>query len=438
MIYRDLILRPEPWQRLTAAFVRGRLAHAYLFSGPPGSGKEAHAIELAALVNCQALRPPPMAGLRQAQDGALRQAQDGACGRCPSCRKVQILQHPNIQIVVPLPRRSDIDAGDPPLKALKPADLESLTDQLAAKATDPYATIHLDGATTILINSVRELRRTAYLKPAEVGWRVVLIFQAELLAVPNHAAANALLKLLEEPPAETIFVLVTHRPHLLLDTIRSRCLGLYFPPHTAEQVASYLARHHQLPDEDARILAQASGGSITRARALAEEVASEQSSVISSDAGEKNTRTVDIYAGLDPLLEALLARRPTGWQQLVSDLSQQHRRQPLAFATRMQLLTLWLRDLMVLPDADAGALRPPPMAGLRQAQDKPSLVFAGRREELKGHHDAYPQADWGAAAAAVEEAQHLLERNIQPSLVLTNMILDVRAAIKGEPLVISR
>ncbi|MQY63405.1 MAG: hypothetical protein GH143_03750, partial [Calditrichaeota bacterium] len=190
MIYSDLILHSGQWGRLVEAFGQGRLAHAYLFYGPAGSGKEGHAIELAALVNCQV----------PGKDGALRQAQDGACGRCPSCRKVQGLQHPNLQLVVPLPRRVPITKKDPPLKALKPADLEDLTDQLASKARDPYFPVRLKGAQSILINSVRELRRTTYLKPGERGWRTILIFEAEKLCTGEGAAANALLKLLEEPP----------------------------------------------------------------------------------------------------------------------------------------------------------------------------------------------------------------------------------------------
>ncbi len=388
MIYRDLILRPGPWQRLTAAYARGRLAHAYLFAGPPGSGKEAHAIELAALVNCQELKTSDPAS--------------GACGQCPSCRKVRILQHPNIQIVVPLPRRKQTEPGDPPLKALHSADLDNLTGQLAAKAADPYATIHLDGANTILINSVRELRRTAYLKPAEVGWRVVLIFQAELLAVPNPEAANALLKLLEEPPDETVFILVTHRPHLLLDTIRSRCLGLYFPPLTVEQVAGHLTQYRGVPAAEARIVAQASNGSLTRARLMAEQSAENGGG---------------LYEGLDPLVAALLTPKPSGWQRQVNVLAQLRYREPLAFAYRMQLLAVWLRDLLVLDHVPDGAGQ---------------VTFSGRRAELEGFRATYPEADWGAAAAAVEQALRLLERNVQPTLVLTNLFLDVRAAAKGK------
>ena len=390
MIYSDLILHSGQWRRLVESFGQGRLAHAYLFYGPAGSGKEGHAIELAALVNCQV---PDENGIPTG--GTLT---GGACGRCPSCRKVQGLQHPNLQLVVPLPRRVPITKKDPPLKALKPADLDDLIDQLASKARDPYFPVRLKGAQSILINSVRELRRTVYLKPGERGWRAILIFEAEKLCTGEGAAANALLKLLEEPPDWTVFVLVTDRPHLLLPTIRSRCLGLYFPQLTNDQVAGYLTEHHGLDEEQARILAQVTGGNLTQARQLVE-------------AGEEPLQA------LDELVGSFLAAEPadSGWQRLVNDLALLHRNRSLEFTYRLQLLQTWLRDLMVLQ-----------MTG-----DEGRMGFASQLSGLQRCLDAWPGADWSPATAAIEQALNHLERNINPTLALTNMILDVRGAISN-------
>ncbi|UCH10901.1 MAG: hypothetical protein JSU61_03175 [Fidelibacterota bacterium] len=379
MIYSDLILHSDQWQQLVAAFNQERLAHAYLFYGPAGSGKEGHAIELAALVNCQ------------------QPTNNGACGSCPSCIKVKNLQHPNIQLVVPLPRRNAIEKDDPPLKALRPADVDDLTDQFAAKARDPYFQIGLQGAQSILINSVRELRRTAYLKPGEAGWRAILIFQAEKLCTGVGAAANALLKLLEEPPDWTMFVLVTDRPHMLLDTIRSRCLGLHFPQLTSDQIAAFLQTHQGLADEEARVLAQVTGGNLGQARELA---------------SEDGTQLEKVQA----LLQDLLADQPTGWQQTVNDLALMRYRRSLEFTTRMQLLQLWFRDLMVL----------------QKTGSEDQVIFSQRITDLHRYLDAHPAADWGATTAAVEQVISHLERNINPTLALTNMILDIREALNGQ------
>lgn len=384
MIYSDLILHSDQWCRLVESFAQERLAHAYLFYGPAGSGKEAHAVELAALANC----------LEPGESGALRQAQDGACGQCSSCRKVLGLQHPNIQLVVPLPRSVAITKHDPPLKALKPAELDDLTDQIASKARDPYFRIRVKGAKSILINSIRELRRVAYLKPGEPGWRTILIFEADKLCTGEGAAANALLKLLEEPPEWTVFILVTDRSHLLLPTIRSRCLGLYFPQLTDDQVVGYLVGQQGLEDEQARILAQATGGNLPQARQLAE-------------AGDEPLQDLEELAG------SLLAAEPAHWQRLVNDLALLHRSRSLEFTYRLQLLQTWLRDLMVLQKTGDGG----------------QIVFTRRLTDLRRSLETWPDADWGAATTAIEQVLGHLERNINPTLALTNMILDVRDAI---------
>jgi DNA polymerase-3 subunit delta' len=379
LIYPNLIPHQSQWQRLVTAFRQERLAHAYLFYGPAGSGKEGHAIETAAMVNC----------LQSDENGF-----EGACGKCPACAKARTMQHPNIQLVVPLPRRNPITKEDPPLKALKQGDLDDLTEQIAGKAQDPYFKIRLAGAQSILINSVRELRRTAYLKPGEPGWRVILIFEAEKLCYPQPAAANALLKLLEEPPDWTVFVLVTDRPHLLLDTIRSRCLGLHFPQLATEDVAAYLHTHHELGEVDAGILAQATGGNLSLARQLTEEEGTQ-------------------LAAVDELIVNLLADQPTGWQKIVNDLALLRRRRSLEFAHRMQLLQLWLRDLMVL----------------QKTGEHDRLIFKTRIADLGRTMEVWPEADWGNAAALIETVLTDLDRNINPTLVLTNMILDIRNAI---------
>ncbi len=380
MIYSDLVWHRRQWDQLQTAVRAGRLAHAHLFHGPAGSGKEGHALELGALLNC-----------RSPRDGT-------ACGLCDSCLKMATLQHPDLHIVVPLPRRNPLDKHDPPLKALRPADVQNLQAQLQAKGSDPYHKVALEGAHSILINSIRELRRTAALKPAEGGWRVILIFDAEKLAQPTPAAANALLKLLEEPPPQTVFILVTDRPNLLPPTIHSRCLRLHFPalPHAGAK--AYIISRYNLDPTDADVLIHTCGGNLHLAR-----------QVLAS--GERGS----LGGAADDLLEALLQVKPRHWERLVNDLAQLWRRQPAELHYRLQMLQLWFRDLLVLSQTGSGE----------------KLIFGHRREQLQRHLDTFPRALWGVAALAVESGQSLLERQVNPALLLTNLILDIRQAMKG-------
>ena len=83
MIYSNLLNNQKNWQHLCHAWKSGRLPHALLFHGPPGTGKEGHALELAAMLNCQ-----------EVED-------EGACGNCPSCKKTKSFQHETVKLILP-------------------------------------------------------------------------------------------------------------------------------------------------------------------------------------------------------------------------------------------------------------------------------------------------------------------------------------------------
>lgn len=120
----------------------------------------------------------------------------------------------------------------------------------------------------IVVDDVRDIRNFISLTPAENGYRVVIIDGAEDM---NKNAANALLKMLEEPPPRTIFLLVCHAPGRLLPTIRSRCRTLTLRPLSDETVAALLRRHKpDLPPDETAALLRIADGSIGRALRLAE------------------------------------------------------------------------------------------------------------------------------------------------------------------------
>lgn len=151
--------------RLQRSLQRGRVAHAYLFAGPRGSGKQAVATVLAQALNC----------LEEKHD---------ACGRCKSCADIQKGTHPDVHWVRP----------------------ESKSRQ-------------------IRIEQIREFESAIALKPLIGRTKVGIIVDAECM---NEAASNAFLKTLEEPPGRTVIMLLTAEPQRLLPTIVSRCLRLSF------------------------------------------------------------------------------------------------------------------------------------------------------------------------------------------------------------------
>jgi DNA polymerase-3 subunit delta' len=208
-------------ERFRRALRLGRLAGSYLFVGPPGIGKRSFALRLAQALLC-AERP---------------EVELDPCGQCPSCLQAAAGAHPDILLVS------------------KP---------------DGKATIPLE----LLIGDEEHRRREGLchdisLKPYYGGRKIAVIDDADLLAVEG---ANALLKILEEPPPRALLILIGVSPAKQLPTIRSRCRLVRFTPLPKEIVAELLVAKGIVSDtNEARRLAEFSEGSIQRAMELKDQ-----------------------------------------------------------------------------------------------------------------------------------------------------------------------
>jgi DNA polymerase-3 subunit delta' len=189
--------------RLATAIEAGRLPQVLLLTGPEGVGKQRLGLWIAQRLVCAAPNLEP-------------------CGRCVPCRQVLELSHPDVHWVVPVPRPK---AGEPDKQVDEVA--ESLEAAMAARR-EQGSWGPADGMASHGIATARWLQRKAALSAAQGGWRIYLIGNADRL-VPQESspeAANALLKLLEEPPTRSLFVLTATEPGLILGTIRSRSVPI--------------------------------------------------------------------------------------------------------------------------------------------------------------------------------------------------------------------
>lgn len=207
-LFSQIIEQHQAKEMLRRAVAGAKLAHAYLFRGPAGVGKKSAAHALAAALNCRQLGP-----------------QLEACGRCPSCRKFASGNHPD------------------------------------------FLEIRPQGA-AIKIQQVREVKKALNYPPLEAGYRVVLLAEIHTM---RREAANSLLKTLEEPPADTIFILTGDEAGSILPTILSRCQIIPFFPLSVEQLAARLSDAADLTPEAAATLAAVAEGSLGRARMLQEQ-----------------------------------------------------------------------------------------------------------------------------------------------------------------------
>jgi len=220
MIYQDFILNNSTWDFLTKLKQKGRIPNALLFHGDEGIGKEATAIEFAAYVNCQT-------------------GKEVACGECSSCSKIKTNNYEYVDYIFPLPRGKITSKKDSITKSFTEKTLLEYNFELKEKLDNPFHEISISGANTILINSIRDVKKKLFRATDQNIQKVVIIFEAEKLCYPNQEAANSLLKILEEPPDNSTFILVSSKSNLLLDTIKSRCIEVFYQKPSLKQFSAY-------------------------------------------------------------------------------------------------------------------------------------------------------------------------------------------------------
>ncbi len=246
MAWSDVIGQERAKDILRRSIANKRVAHAYLFHGRAGVGKDALALEFARTLQC-------MAG------------GDEACGECKSCRLAAELKHPDVRIIVRLPSARNEQAGDDPFANLGDEVIAAFKDEMAAKARDPYYPISLPKAQVIRINSIRHIRREAARSPVEGRYKIFLILQAEDM---NQESSNALLKTLEEPLPNALLLLTSTYPQQLLPTIVSRCQQVECSRLGDDEIALALQRREGCSEDEAVTAARASDGSYGIARTL--------------------------------------------------------------------------------------------------------------------------------------------------------------------------
>lgn len=231
MAMHPLVGHEQARQRLAASFRSGRLPQVILVTGPSGIGKQRLGLWLAQLLLCAKPGEEP-------------------CGTCRPCRLVLNLGHPDLHWFVPVPR---LKAGDTEKQVEEVAEL--LAEAMAARRAEPFYEPS-DGMFSHPLASARLLLRRAALTPVEAVRKVFLVGDADRL-VPQESspeAANALLKLLEEPPADTWIILTTTEPELVLPTIRSRAVPFRVSRLPAEAASRFVRSGTEKADADAQAL----------------------------------------------------------------------------------------------------------------------------------------------------------------------------------------
>lgn len=317
----DLPWQQAPWDILGESRRSGRLAHGLLLTGPPGLGKGLFARRLANLLVCE--QPT---------------AEGEPCGSCQACHLVRGGSYPDIKLVVPE------EAG----KQIK-------------------------------VDAIRELGSQSVLTASKGGYRVFIVEPADAM---NMAAANALLKTLEEPVPSSLLILVSSRPHALPATIRSRCQQVLFRPPALSDGIAWLMSQGLEQDRAERLLRLMGDAPLSALQA-------EQDDLL---AQHDPAREAFFSLGLGKLDPIALA---ADWQSL--DLTR-----------LLHWLTLWLADLLRLQTTAS----PPRLFSPQDGERLQTLAQGLDSKTLYGFFDQ------------IQEIQRQLVRNLNPQLVLEGLLVD--------------
>jgi DNA polymerase-3 subunit delta' len=239
-------------QKLFRTVENEKVAHAQLFAGSEGSANLALAIAYATVLNCTS------------------RTNDDACGECPSCIKISKYIHPDLHFVFPVSSTKKI-TGKEVISDSFIGEWRAFLKPNAFRGAEEWSQEFggEDKQLNISREESRQILKKLSLKSFEGAYKVMIIWLAEYM---HPSAANALLKLLEEPPERTVFLLVTNDHEKIIGTILSRVQLLKIRPFNKTEIADYLVSHYNVAEEKASQIAGISSGDLNHAVKLISEV----------------------------------------------------------------------------------------------------------------------------------------------------------------------
>jgi DNA polymerase-3 subunit delta' len=235
-------------EKLRNSVTRARVSHAQLFSGPEGCGTLAIALAYAQYISCE------------------NRSTIDSCGTCKSCVKYEKLIHPDLHFVFPVIKNK---------KFSEPVSDNYLDQWREFLKLSPFFTVNrwLDSIEVgnaqglIFASEASEIIKKLNLKSFESDFKVMIIWLPEKM---HQATANKLLKMIEEPPEKTLFLLVSDEPDKIIPTILSRCQLTKIPLFTSQEIENYIVSQFDLPRKKASDISQVANGNIIRASELCE------------------------------------------------------------------------------------------------------------------------------------------------------------------------
>ncbi len=244
MLFSDILGQKHIKNHLTQSVDNGRIPHAQLFVGPEGSGTLPMAIAYAQYILCQNTNGENSGGIK-------------ACNL-----KFNTISHPDLHFAFPV-TTSDKVKSKPVSNFYLEEWRQLISQQPYGNLFDWYKMLGVDNKQGLInVEEAHEIVKSLSLKAYEGGYKVMVIWMADKM---NIAAANKLLKLIEEPPNKTIFILITEDEDQIINTIKSRCQLLHFPPLAEGVIKDALIKNFNLETSVATKIAHQANGNYNKA-----------------------------------------------------------------------------------------------------------------------------------------------------------------------------
>ena len=299
MFFKDVIGQEEAKQRLIREAKEGKIAHARLFCGPEGIGKLPLAIAFARYLSCN------------------NPGENDACGVCPSCVKFNKLAHPDLHFVFPVIKK----------KAKDTVSNDFISEWRELLSHTPYFNLNIwleemgaeNQQAQIYVKESDEIIRKLSLKSSQGGYKIMIIWLPEKM---NVECSNKLLKLLEEPPSQTIFLLISEEPDMLLTTIQSRTQRFTLYGIKEECIMERLQNQYGLQEKDANSIAHQSEGNFLKA-------------LESIHLSEENKLFFDLFVNLMRLSYQRKIREMKQWSETLAAMGREKQKHFLSYCQRL-------------------------------------------------------------------------------------------------------
>lgn len=319
MLFKEIIGQEATKQQLRQAVREGRIPHAQLFTGIAGIGKLQLALAYAQYLNCP------------------NRTEQDSCGTCPTCLQFQRLQHPDLHFAFPIVKTDDYDRCDDYVDIWRQIILEKHYFDL----DDWHKALGVETKQSMIYEKEsQEIIRKLSLKPYGNGYKVMIIWQPEKM---NPSSANKLLKLLEEPPAQTVFLLVSEHPELLLATIQSRVQTIRVPRLPVETITDALMQSG-IAEDAAADIARIANGSYLAARKKADESEENKKELNDFIALFRNAYTVGVLRDPQKKYESLKALRKWSLDMADSKVGREKQKHFLQYA-QQQVRENYIRNM---------------------------------------------------------------------------------------------